>query len=110
MKKIAKWLNEHAICLGDSIEANVTHLRCIIVSFVLTLIFAAFGWNGRPMEILLAVLLLGGTVLPPAVEGIRALITKTKWTPWYWFPIVIGNAIGVGIALLVSLIFGWAAL
>lgn len=110
MKKIAQWLNEHAICLGDSIKANVVHLWCIIISFALTIVFAAYGLKGEAMEILLAVLLLGGAVLPPIVEAVRALIKHDKWTPWYWFPIAIGNAIGVGIALLVGLVFGWVSL
>lgn len=110
MKKIAIWLNEHAVVLGDSLKANVVHLWCIFISFVLTSVFAACGLKGKSMEILLAVLLLGGTVLPPIIEAIRAAIKKEPWTPWYWFPVVIGNAIGVGIALLVSLICGWVSL
>ena len=59
------------------------------------------------MYYLLMVLLLGGTVLPPIIEAIRALIKHDKWTPWWWFPVAIGNAIGVGIAMLISWIFGW---
>lgn len=110
MKKLAIWLNEHAVCLGESIKANVLHLWCILISAIIVTFFAAMGWRGKAMEILLAVLLLGGTVIPPLFEAVRALIKREKWTPWYWFPIVIGNAIGVGIAILISLIFGWATL
>ncbi len=109
MKKIALWLNEHAVCLGDSIKANVLHLWCIFISAIVVTFFAAMGWRGMAMEILLAVLLLGGTVLPPVIEAVRALV-KHEWAPWYWFPIVIGNAIGTLIAMLISLIFGWAVL
>lgn len=110
MKKLAIWLNEHGVVLGDSIKANVLHLWCILISAIIVTFFAAMGWRGNAMEILLAVLLLGGTVIPPLFEAVRALIKREKWTPWYWFPIVIGNAIGVGIAILISLIFGWATL
>lgn len=107
MKKIAMWLNEHAICLGDSIEANVLHLWCILVSAVVVTFFAAMGWRGKAMEILLAVLLLGGSILPPIIEAIRALMTKTKWEPWYWFPIVIGNSLGTLLSMAVCYILGW---
>lgn len=110
MKKIAMWLNERAICLGDSIKANVVHLWCIFISFVLVTLFAAMGWRGKAMEILLAVLLLGGMVLPPVIEAIRALVKHDKWTPWYWFPVAIGNAIGTMISMLVCFIFGWYGL
>lgn len=110
MKKIAIWLNEHAVCLGDTIKANVVHLWCILISAIVVTLFAALGWKGKAMEVLLMVLLLGGCVVPPVVEAVRALIKRERWTPWYWFPIAIGNAIGTGIALLVSLIFGWATL
>lgn len=110
MKKLAIWLNEHAIVLGDSIKANVVHLWCILISAVLVTVFAALGWRGDAMYYLLMVLLLGGTVLPPLIEAIRALIKHDKWTPWYWFPVVIGNAIGVGIAMIICWIFGWHGL
>lgn len=110
MKKLAMWLNEHAICLGDSLKANVVHLWCILISAVIVTVFAALGWRGDAMYYLLMVLLLGGTILPPIIEAIRALIKRDKWTPWYWFPVVIGNAIGVGIAMLISWIFGWFGL
>ena len=106
MKKIAKWLAEHAVVLGGGGKESVVHLWCIVVSFVLTLCFALCGWTGKAMEWLLMVLLLGGTVLPPIIEAVRALVTHDKWTPWYWFPIVIGNALGVGLTMLVCWIFG----
>lgn len=110
MKKLAIWLNEHAVCLGDSIKANVLHLWCILISTILVTVFAALGWKGDAMYYLLMVLLLGCFVLLPVIEAIRALVKHDKWTPWYWFPITIGNAIGTGIALLISIIFGWATL
>ena len=106
MKKLAIWLNEHGVVLGDSIKANVLHLWCILISAIIVTFFAAMGWRGRAMEILLAVLLLGGTVIPPMFEAVRALIKREKWTPWYWFPIVIGNVIGVIIAAFVCWAFG----
>ena len=37
MKKLAIWLNEHGVVLGDSIKANVLHLWCILISLI-------FGW------------------------------------------------------------------
>lgn len=110
MKRLAIWLNEHAICLGDSIKANVVHLWCILISAVLVAVFAALGWRGSAMYYLLMVLLLGGMVLPPIVEAVRASVKHDTWTPWYWFPILFGNAIGVGIAMLISWIFGWYGL
>lgn len=100
------WLNEHAICLGDSIKANVLHLWCILISFVLITFFAVMGWTGDAMYYLLMLLLLGGTVLPPIIEAIRALIKHDKWTPWWWFPVVIGNAIGCGLSMLFCWAFG----
>lgn len=110
MKKLAIWLNEHAVCLGDTIKANVVHLWCILISAILVTVFAALGWKGDAMYYLLMVLLLGGCVVPPVVEAVRALVKHDKWTPWYWFPIAIGNGVGTGIALLISIIFGWATL
>jgi hypothetical protein len=107
MKKLAMWLNEHAICLGDSIKANVVHLWCILISFVLITVFAACKCNGKILEYLLMFLLLGGTVIPPIVEAIRALIKRESWTPWYWFPIAIGNAIGCLISIIIGLIFSY---
>lgn len=110
MKRLAIWLNEHAICLGDSIKANVVHLWCILISAVIVTVFAALGWRGDAMYYLLMVLLLGGMVLPPIVEAVRASVKHDTWIPWYWFPILFGNAIGVGIAMLISWIFGWYGL
>ena len=110
MVRLANWLNEHAVCVGDSLKANVLHLWCVLISFVVITLFALLGWTGKAMEYLLMVLLLGGSVLPPIVEGIRAAITRTKWTPWYWFPIVIGNAFGCLLSILLGLFVGYGSL
>lgn len=107
MTPLAEWLKEHAIVLGNSIKANVVHLWCILISAVIVSVFAGLGWRGDAMYYLLMVLLLGGTVLPPLIEGVRAIVKNDKWTPWWWFPLLIGNAIGTGIAMLISWIFGW---
>lgn len=106
MKKLAMWLNNHAIVLGDSLKANVLHLWCILISAVLVTAFTLLGWRGDAMYYLFMVLFLGGSVIPPVVEAVRALIKHDKWTPWYWFPIVIGNVIGVIIAAFVCWAFG----
>lgn len=105
MKKIAKWLLEHAVVLGSGEKDSVVHLWSIVISFLLTFIFVLLGWTKQPIYYLLMVLLLGGTVIPPIVAGIVAIITKTKWNPWYWFPIVIGNVIGTLITMIISYIF-----
>lgn len=110
MKKIAIWLNEHAVCLGDSLKANVVHLWSIVAAFVLMTIFGVMGWRGKEFEVLCAVLFLGGSVLPPIVAGIVALVKKQKWEPWYWFPIVIGFVIGGILAILCGLMFGYVSL
>lgn len=110
MKKLAQWLNEHAICLGDSLKANVVHLWCILISAVLITMFAILGWKGDAMYYLLMVLLLGGAIVPPIFEAFRALVKKDKWTPWYWFPVAIGNAVGCGLSMIVCWIFGLGGL
>lgn len=110
MKKIAIWLNEHAVCVGDSLKANVVHLWCIVIAFVLMTLFGVMGWNGKAFEVLCAVLFLGGSILPPIVAGIVAVVKKQKWEPWYWFPIVIGFVIGGLIAIVVGLVGGWCSL
>jgi len=110
MKKIAIWLNEHAVCVGDSLKANVVHLWCIVISFALMTLFGVMGWNGKAFEWLCVVLFLGSSVLPPVIEGVRALITHTRWEPWYWFPAVIGCVFGGLLAILVGLVFGWCSL
>lgn len=105
MKKIAKWLSEHAVVLGNGEKDSVVHLWSILISFLLTFIFVLLGWTKQPMYYLLMVLLLGGTVIPPIVAGIIAIIKKSAWNPWYWFPVVIGNAIGTLITMVISYIF-----
>lgn len=110
MKKIAKWLSEHAVVLGDGERESVVHLWCIVASFVLMTLFGILGWNGKAFEWLCAVMFLGGSVVPPVVAGVVALVKHEKWNPWYWFPIVIGFVVGGIIAIVVGLVGGWCSL
>lgn len=107
MKKLAKWLSEHAFVMGDGGRESVVHLWCILISFVLLTGFCALGWNGKEVEWLCAVLYLGASVLPPIVAGIVALVKKEKWNPWYWFPMVIGNVLGGIVSIVFCLCMGW---
>ena len=70
MKKIAKWLSEHAVVLGDGGRESVVHLWCIVISFVLMTFFGIMGWKGDAFMWLCGVLYLGGTVLPPIIAAI----------------------------------------
>ena len=91
MKKLAQWLNKHAICLGDSLKANVLHLWCILILAVLVTLFAALGWRGDAMYYLLMVLLsvnllmigykigevlVNGEVSPQQILRVGALLHK----------------------------------
>lgn len=108
MKKVASWLGEHAVVLGGGGKDSVVHLWCILISFVLLTVFCICGINGKALEWLCAVLFLGGSIVPPIVAGIIALVKKAAWNPWYWFPIAIGNAIGGMLSMLICWIFGFA--
>ncbi|KWW24962.1 MAG: hypothetical protein F082_1300 [bacterium F082] len=110
MKKLAIWLNEHAVCLGESVKANVLHLWCILVSAIIVTFFAAMGWKGDAMYYLLMVLLLGGTVVPPCSRPSARLSGTKSGRPGIGFRSSSATPSGTGIALLVSLIFGWAEL
>lgn len=105
MKKLAKWLSEHAVVLGSGEKDSVVHLWCILISFVLTFVFALCGLKGAAMYYLLMILLLGGSIIPPIAAAIIAICKDETWNPWYWFPVVIGNAIGCAIACAVCYIF-----
>jgi MFS family permease len=107
LERFALWLEEHAVAVGDSTKAIIVSIIAFIVSCVSICIFAANGWRGIEMEVLLGIFFLGGIFLPPLIEVIRTLITKTKWKPWYWFPTVIGCVIGCLLAMLIAAIFGW---
>lgn len=110
MKKIARWLFEHAVVFGDGGKETVLHLWCIIISFALMTLFGVMGWKGDEFVWLCAVLYLGGSILPPIVAGIVALVKKQPWNPWYWFSIVIGFVIGGFLAIMVGLFGGWVSL
>ena len=105
MKKLAMWLQEHAIVFGDGGRESVLHLWCVLISFVLMMIFALCGWTKEPMYWLCVCLYLIPSFLPPIIAFIIKLLTKKPWNPWYWFPIVIGNAIGTLITMVISYIF-----
>ena len=107
LERFAAWLEEHAIAVGDSSKAIIVSIVAFIVSCVTSCIFAAKGWRGIGMETLLGIFFLGGFFIPPIAEAIRALVTKTEWKPWYWFPTVIGCVFGCLLAMLISAIFGW---
>lgn len=109
MKKLAKWLSEHTIIMGDGGRETVVHLWCILISFVLLTLFCGLGWRGKEIEWLCAVLYLGGSVLPPVIAGIVAAIKKQPWNPWYWFPVVIGNVIGGFLSILFCWAVGWVS-
>jgi len=110
IKKFVKWLEEHAVVLGSGGKDSVLHIWCIIISFVLLTFFGIMGWKGKAFEWLCAALFLGGSVIPPIVAGIKALVKHESWNPWYWFPIVIGFVIGGLLAIVVGLIGGWCSL
>lgn len=108
MKKLAKWLSEHAIILGDGGKDSVVYLYSILISFILIILFVLLGWRGQAFEWLCGVLYLGGSLVPPIVAGAIALVKKEPWNPWYWFPIVIGNVVGGIFAIIISYICGLA--
>lgn len=92
MKRLNRWLNEHAfVWPWEDEREGVVHLWALFLTPIL--MFAAyfiFADITIPFQIMLGL----PAILPPIIAGIKALVTKTKWNPWYWFPIVIGTVIG----------------
>ncbi len=110
MNKLAKWLSEHAWVLGDGGKDTTLHLWAILATAILMSVFVAMGWIGTEFEVLMAVLCLGATIVPPIVAVTIAAVRREKWNPWYWFPIGVGVAIGGIIAIVIGLVFGWCSL
>ena len=107
MKKFAEWLEEHAVVPGDSTKATIAFIVSLIIAAVTITLFAALGWRGDAIVYLLGVLVLGSCVGLPLFEALRALVTRTPWTPWYWFPSIAGVALGGLLSVLICWIFGW---
>ncbi len=107
MKKLAKWLSEHAWVLGDGGKDTTLHLWAILATAILMSVFGAMGWIGIEFEILMAVLCFGATIVPPIVAVTIAAVRREKWNPWYWFPLVIGVVIGGLIGGFICFVFGW---
>ncbi len=107
MKKLAKWLSEHAWVLGGGGKDSVLHLWCVLSAMLFFIVVGLTGWNGDGFVLSLGILCLGTSVLPPIVAGIIALVKRQKWNPWYWFPMAIGVAFGGFIGSFICFVFGW---
>lgn len=92
MKKLNRWLNEHApIWPWEDEKEGVVHLWTMFLTPIL--MFAAY-FIFADVTIPFQLIFGSVTFLPPIIAGIKALVTKTKWTPWYWFPSIMGAVIG----------------
>ena len=90
-KKLNDWLNEHAPIWPWEGKDGVVHLWAMFLTpIIMFVMFFIFPEITIPFQILFGSV----SVLPPIIAGIKALITKTKWNPWYWFPILTGSVIG----------------
>ena len=47
MKKLAMWLEEHAVVPGDSTKATIAFIVSLIIAAVTITLFAAFGWRDK---------------------------------------------------------------
>ena len=100
MKKINRWLMEHDFLWEEDDEkAGLVRLYALIITFVLFVIAGIIF----PKHSALLIQIWAGivTFAAPVVAGIKSLVTKTKWNPWYWFPIVKGSVVGGLIAMLI---------
>lgn len=100
MKKINKWLMEHGFFWEEDDEkVGLVRLYALMITFIL---FTVLGIVFPQRSALLIQIWAGLiTFAAPIIAGIKAIITKTKWNPWYWFPSVKGGVIGGLAAMLI---------
>lgn len=100
MRKINKWLMEHGFFWEEDAEkAGLVRLYALIITFVLFVVTGIVF----PKHSALIIQIWAGlvTFASPVIAGIKTLVTKTKWNPQYWFPIVKGSVVGGLIAMLI---------
>lgn len=100
MKKINRWLMEHGFLWEEDDErAGLVRLYALVITFV---VFMVLGL-AFPTQSALAIQIWAGLVTfgAPAVAGIKALVKKQPWNPWYWFPILKGGVVGGLVAMLI---------
>lgn len=110
VKRLAKWCEEHAFIWPWEGKESVMHLWAIWVTFFGTLIVAIVNIY-HPIDKFIEYwfYFLAGTVtfFPPIYSAIKALVTKTKWEPWFWFNWVIALVVGVLFTIPFALLFGY---
>ena len=103
MKKINRWLNEHApIWPWEEEKEGAVHLWALVLTPILMILLRIlFADITLPFQILFGL----AAFAPPIIAGIIALFKKKPWNPWFWFPIVAGTAIGGIFGCLLFVIF-----
>lgn len=90
-KKMSKWLEEHVrIWRWDEKDGALHLIGLIFTPILMFLFFFLFEDVTLPFQLLFGLV----SFVPLIIEGARAIVTKTKFNPLYWFSLLLGVVIG----------------
>lgn len=98
-KNLNAWLNEHYFLWEEEEKEGIVRLWALLITIVL---FVTLGlWFKEESALVIQIWAGLVTFASPLIAALKALFTRSKWNPWYWFPIIKGGIIGGLIAMLI---------